>query len=59
MRVVGDDGHFRTVKALLIKYPIIKFYVYIQILTKARIFVAIMILRLRSRTVDVLEHPPP
>ena len=23
-RVVGDDGHFRTVKARLIEYPIVK-----------------------------------
>ena len=42
--VVGCNGHFRAVKARLIKHPIIKLYVYIWILAEARVLVAVVIL---------------
>ena len=57
--VVGCNSHFRAVKARLIKYSIIELYVYIRILAEARVFVAIVILWLWGRTVNVLDHLPP
>ena len=57
--VVGRNSHFRAVKARLIKYSIIELYVYIRILAEARVFVAVVILWLWGRTVNVLDHLPP
>ena len=54
--VVDGNGHFQVVKARSIKHPIIELYVYIWILAEARVFIAIMILWLWGRTVNVLDH---
>ena len=45
-RVVGRNSHFRAVKARLIKYSIIKLYMYIRILVEAGVLIASVILSL-------------
>ena len=57
--VVGYNGHFRAVIPHMIKDSILKIHKYVRILFVSRIKVSIMVLRLRSGAVNLLDDFSP
>ena len=57
--VVRRNSYLRAIKARLIVCSIFKLYKYVWIFIKSRVLIAIVILWLRGRAVNVLDNLPP
>ena len=57
--VISHNGYFRAVKARLIVDFVFKFYKYVRILMESGVLIAIVILWLGGRAVNVLDYLPP
>jgi hypothetical protein len=57
--VVGQKGHLRTVKALLIKDPVLEYDRCFGVIVEPGVVIARITLRLRSRTAYCLDPAPP
>ena len=57
--IIGDDGHFCVVIALLVKHPVLEHHRYIQILFESGVKVPIVALGLRGGAVKPLGSLSP